>query len=130
MKKNLNVNVSRKMAKKMAVRKDRHSIKAELRRQPRVSEEALKDWAMNKVFRVYDKWVIEAFDAQVTPIPKKWGKMGKYNAITEDYDIWVGVDAYDPTIPYWAFDVEEDLEEYWERFWISREDAINLGLVE
>ena len=109
-------------------RNRRHADRAELRRQPRVSEEALKDWAMNRVF--YDGYFRrEAFGAVVTPHYTKWGRLGKYNRIVDGFEIWVGIDEYDVTIGYDDF-VDEDLVEYGETFFLTVEEAINLGLVE
>lgn len=124
--------------KKAERRNRRHADKAELRRQPKVSAEALKDWAMAQVF--HDGYFRrEAFGAEVTPYYTNLGRRGKYNRSIDSYDytklerlrkynrsivgyeIWVGIDEYD---------VDEDLAEYGEVFFVSVNEAINLGLVE
>ena len=120
---------SEKNWKKQSRRTSRHNQKAMLQHQPTVDLEALKDWAMSQVFEEYDEWRIEAYGAIVTPLSRKWGRLGKYNAIPDEFEIWVGIDAYDPTSPFEDFDVDRDLEEYERYLYVSREEAINLGLV-
>lgn len=113
--------------KKSTRRNRRHQGKAELRRQPRVSVEAMADWAAAQVF---DDCCFRREAVAVKVTPCICARLGQYSAEMNVYEIWVLVDEYDITIDYEDFDVEEDLVEYGKTFFLTVDEAVNLGLVE
>ena len=119
MKKNLKINVTKKMGKRIDRRSRRHSFKAELRRQTKISEEALKQWAEDRVFYEDSSYRVEAYGSQIWLSPDE-----------KEYAIEVYWEGYNYLIPDEEFDVYEDILNGSDIFYINVEEAINLGLVE
>lgn len=113
--------------KKSTRRNRRHGDKAELRKMPKISEDALKQWAMDEVFHESEGWRREAYGVFITP-NYRFKTIGDMTVVGYRLDVYA--EDYDPRIDFEDFDVYKDVEDDTVYIYITVDEAINLGLVE